>query len=185
MHLVNYEEAIGERDKGLAALEVSAAKNAKHLAWLWAETAASHALNCGIADAFQYLGNGRYPELEILGKMLEEKANVPPTIDGVLSLAAMLPSGLNDHRASLKLTEEVGEFQLALVSLDAEGCYTEAADVIYYLCKVIDRLANQLDTSPEKLFELAVAKYSLRARPGNPKNDAEERRACAAVLAGK
>lgn len=65
-HLVDYEEARGEEAKALAAVEVVKHKSSKRLAWSWAETAAEHAEAAGIANAFDLLGTGRWPETDAL-----------------------------------------------------------------------------------------------------------------------
>lgn len=110
-----------------------------------------------------------------------QSAPLPPTIDSVLGLAAHLPAGLNDARAAEKLLAERDELTAALAANDQAGALTEAADAVYYAVKHLDWVAGQVDCDIETLFRLAVAKYSLRARPGNPKDDAAERAACAAV----
>lgn len=68
-HLVNYEEAEGPKAKALAAIEVSKRKNAKHLAWIWAEKAIDHAQEIGITKIS--LGDGRYPDTDALEKSLK------------------------------------------------------------------------------------------------------------------
>lgn len=100
----------------------------------------------------------------------------------VLELAAQLPAGLNDSRAADKLLVERGELRDSLVAGDMVGAYTEAADAVYYAAKHLDWVARAVGVSVAQLFELAVAKYSLRAVPGNPKNDAAEREAVIAVV---
>lgn len=72
-HLLDYEEAKTEKEKGLAALACSRAKSAKSGAWSWAETAARHAEACGIENAVELLGSGRWPELDALRAALTAK----------------------------------------------------------------------------------------------------------------
>lgn len=109
---------------------------------------------------------------------IEPKAPLPPaTIAGVLELAAKLPSGLNDDRAADKLLAERDELLHDLLVADRTGALTEAADAVYYVCKHLDWVANQVHVSVDDLFKLAIAKYALRAAPGNPKNDTAEREA--------
>ena len=62
-HLIDYEKAIGEKEKALMAIEVARAKNSKRLAWVWAETAIKHAEQAGIEDAGYLVEEGRYPGL--------------------------------------------------------------------------------------------------------------------------
>lgn len=98
-------------------------------------------------------------------------------INSVLDLAAKLPSGLNDAKAAEKLLAERDELLEALANGDHVGALTEAADAAYYAAKHLDWVAKQLGLEVDDLFRLAVAKYSLRAQPGNPKNDMAERKA--------
>lgn len=69
-HLVAYEEAKGERAKALAAIVVAGHKNAKYLAWAWAERAIDHAIAAGIANASELVESGRYPDCSQLRKAL-------------------------------------------------------------------------------------------------------------------
>ena len=68
-HLVNYEEAKGPRAKALAAIEVFKRKNAKHLAWSWAEKAQAHAREIDVEVS---IGEGRYPDTDALEKALRD-----------------------------------------------------------------------------------------------------------------
>ncbi len=100
----------------------------------------------------------------------------------ILELAAKLPSGIPDPDADYKLAVEMNEL---LAAEDFDAMLTEVADVAYYAAKVIHHAASVASVSVDTALRLAVAKYELRARPGNPKNDNEERAACMAVyLAG-
>lgn len=94
---------------------------------------------------------------------------------------------------------------------DLAAALTELADVVYYACKLayynaqtkprvsdptgwrlrsrwIRRAINAINSgfqtviSIEDAYAIAIAKYELRARPGNPKDDAAERAACMAIL---
>lgn len=103
-------------------------------------------------------------------------------LNTILSLAAQLPSGLNDPRAAEKLLGERQELVDALSAGDYVGALTEGADAVYYAAKHLDWTARQLGVSVETMVALAEAKYSLRAQPGNPKDDGAERAACLAVL---
>lgn len=100
----------------------------------------------------------------------------------VLELAAKLPSGLNDPRSAEKLLSERDELIEAIANGDSIGALTEAADAVYYCTKHLDWVARQVDVDIDTLFLLAIAKYTLRAAPGNPKNDSTEREACAKVV---
>lgn len=98
-------------------------------------------------------------------------------IEKVLTLAAQLPSGLPDAKAADKLIRERDEFRQAMAAGDTIGALTELADRVYYACKEIHAAASESGLSVERAFEVCIAKYELRARPGNPKNDAVERAA--------
>lgn len=100
----------------------------------------------------------------------------------ILELAAKLPSGIPDPGAHYKIVVEMNEL---LAAKDYYAVLTEVADVAYYAAKAIHYAASVASVSVDTALRLAVAKYELRARPGNPKNDNEERAACMAVyLAG-
>lgn len=101
----------------------------------------------------------------------------------ILDLAARLPSGLNDLRSAEKMLAERQELIDALDANDYIGALTEGADAVYYAVKHLDWTARQLGVSIEVLFAIAEAKYALRARPGNPKDDQAERAACSACVA--
>lgn len=103
-------------------------------------------------------------------------------VKNILRLAAQLPSGLNDSRSADKLFAERDELIVALVAGDYTGALTEGADAVYYAAKYLDWVAGQLGVSIDQLFALSEAKYELRARPGNPKDDWAERRACRLVI---
>ena len=65
-HLVDYEEAKGDKAQALAAIVVVGRKSSKSLAWGWAETAAEHAEAAGVSNALDLLGSGRWPETDAL-----------------------------------------------------------------------------------------------------------------------
>ena len=105
------------------------------------------------------------------------------TVRAILDLAAQLPSGLNDPRSAEKMLAERDELVEALGADDYVGALTEGADAVYYAAKHLDWVARQLGVTVDVLFAVAEAKYGLRARPGNPKDDTAERAACAACAA--
>lgn len=100
----------------------------------------------------------------------------------LLRYAAMLPSGLNDAQAAEKLLRERAELVAALEEGDRVGALTEAADAAYYAVKHLDWVARQVGLTVEQVLKVGATKYALRARPGNPKDDAIERRYVAAVV---
>lgn len=114
----------------------------------------------------------------------------------LLALAAKLPAGLNDQRALEKLKTERFELDVELEHGDRIGALLECADCAYYCAK---SLRNHLITKAEandfmrgvaavsgfsnvQIEQAAITKYTLRARPGNPKNDVEERMAVAHLV---
>lgn len=105
-----------------------------------------------------------------------------PTLEDILVLASMLPSGLNDAQALDKLTAERDELVAALNDEDYVGALTEAADAVYYAAKHIEWVCHQVGVNLDNLMRVAAAKYSLRAVPGNPKDDAAERNAVVEAL---
>ena len=113
---------------------------------------------------------------------IERDAPPPATLTGILELAAKLPSGLNDAHAAEKLLAERQELLDAITGHDRAGALTEAADAAYYAAKHLDWVARQLGLSVDDILALCVAKYALRARPGNPKRDEEERQAVLAIV---
>lgn len=119
-----------------------------------------------------------------------------------INLAKRLPTGLVDPRAEEKFEREMVELQAAIAADDKIGALLEAGDCIYYACKIYgnsdeealdlenalrrcQRVADLLpQVAVQQLVIVGLIKYSLRARPGNPKNDVEERAAVARLLAG-
>lgn len=119
-----------------------------------------------------------------------------------IKLAQRLPTGLVDPRAEEKFERELVELQAAIADDDKIGALLEAGDCIYYACKIygnskeealdlenaLGRCQRVADLLPQvavqQLVIVGLIKYNLRARPGNPKNDVEERAAVARLLAG-
>jgi len=114
----------------------------------------------------------------------------------LIELARSLPTGLKDTRAYRKLERERVEFAEAMEAGDRLGALLEAADRVYYAVKALANgyvpevyplneaveCALELELPPYTVLEAAVRKYRLRARPGNPKDDAAERAAVADLL---
>ena len=114
----------------------------------------------------------------------------------ILELASQLPSGLNDPRSSQKLEAEKSELHEELAKGDRVGALLEAGDCLYYIVKA--RYNKQLSSfqtfceamkltfvsgfTAKQISQACIAKYTLRARPGNPKNDREERAAVAHII---
>lgn len=106
-----------------------------------------------------------------------EKKLPSATIDDLLKLAAKLPSGLPDPKAPQKLLSEIAELEEALTNNDFLSALLEGADIAYYVTKTLHYAANLLNIEIEELFSIARAKYELRAKSGNPKDDKKERAA--------
>lgn len=106
-------------------------------------------------------------------------------IESILKLSDALPSGRVDKNSLVKLCREWAELEEMVSVRDRPGAYLELADVTYYVCKVLSLAcamasdAFGVTVTPDDAFDMAVAKYMLRAAPGNPKDDAAERRAIA------
>lgn len=111
-----------------------------------------------------------------------------PSLDDILSLAAKLPSGLDDAGAADKLLVERDELLEALAEEDLVGALTEAADAGYYVAKHLDWVARRLSERFERtvtvtdIWRLTAAKYKMRAREGNPKDEIAERVSCWAMF---
>ena len=82
-----------------------------------------------------------------------------------------------DPHAVDKLAHEMQELTEALADDDEIGAVLEAADVAYYACKAVQYAASLVNLSVAEVLDAAHAKYTLRARPGNPKDDTAERAA--------
>lgn len=107
----------------------------------------------------------------------------------LLTLAAKLPAGINDQRALEKFDREFCELQDELAKADRLGALLEAADCMYYAVKaeyvgllesdeVSGRMAEVYRLSgftPTQVYQAAIIKYTMRSRPGNPKDDKSER----------
>ena len=122
-----------------------------------------------------------YPE-EVACEAVAEAANA--ILGAVVALAAQLPSGLSDRKAPQKLEGECQELEEALGNNDYVAALTEVADVVYDAIKAIEWAAASVGLTVGQALVLAIAKYRLRARPGNPKDDVAERAACAEVMSG-
>lgn len=108
-------------------------------------------------------------------------------------IAEQLPTGRKDPRALEKLAAEIQE---QLAETDPVARAMEGADVMYYAAKaVLNGLmteevayetaleaAARSNLNLEKLLEIALTKYQLRSRPGNPKDHQVEYEACADVF---
>lgn len=114
----------------------------------------------------------------------------------ILELASKLPTGLQDPRAFDKLMAEIDEMHEKVIENDKVGAALEAADCLYYAIKsqhanlidhdsvmlILDAVLTHVGIDSETVYDLCIAKYSLRAAPGNPKNDQEERAAAFTIL---
>ena len=105
-------------------------------------------------------------------------------IKEILDLAAQLPSGLPDPNALTKLNAEFGELLEMIEQGDRLGAVMEAGDVLYYVAKLVDLVAHMCELSIDEVTSACTAKIALRAMPGHPKDDAAERAAVVAALAG-
>lgn len=102
------------------------------------------------------------------------------SVQDILDLAAKLPSGLNDPLAAEKMLAERAEL---LEAIEQKGdSLGEAADAAYYAAKHIDYVAGLLGISVDDVFQVAQAKYALRAQSDNPKDFAAEREAVQKVI---
>lgn len=101
--------------------------------------------------------------------------NADEAIHYIQWLSAKMPSGAIDPKAADKLVAERNELLEALDWGDTVGALTEVADAGYYAVKHLAYVASLFGISAEDVLALTIAKYELRALPGNPKNDAAER----------
>ena len=127
---------------------------------------------------------------------MSERKRAARWIHDLLALADKLPTGRRDPRALAKLAREREELAEALAKGDRLGAVLEAGDVAYYAAKCVangllsreeaeaevTQAAGAVGLTFKEVIKAAKAKFGLRARPGNPKNDAEERAAVAKVL---
>lgn len=95
-------------------------------------------------------------------------------ISQILVLAAKLRTGLNDSQAPDKLFAEKAELLVEIDAGDHTAALTEAADVAYFAIKSMEWAATQCGIDIDTLLRLTIAKYSLRAAHGNPKDKAVE-----------
>lgn len=124
----------------------------------------------------------------------------------VAELADQLPTGRADPLALQKYEGEKRELVECLENDDADtlGALLEAADCVYYAVKIyfseasVSRLAlikkffaftfRITEVSEisgfgiRQIMDACIIKYTLRARPGNPKNDELERAAVAHLV---
>jgi len=91
-------------------------------------------------------------------------------IEKIVSLSAKLPSGKIDPMSVSKLLDELSEFQGAMSSGDDGAVLHELADVIYYCVKIMSLNAYIANVSLEDGMKACIAKYTLRAADGNPKD---------------
>lgn len=117
-------------------------------------------------------------------------------IDRIKELANRLPTGLIDPLALSKLEAEMTELKEAMLRGDHIDSVMEAGDVCYYAIKAeatslieksimmswLECMSALTHVPQPVLLDCCIAKYRLRAIPGNPKNPGEERIAVAAVL---
>lgn len=115
-------------------------------------------------------------------------------LERIISLASQLPTGLADPKAKEKLLAERQELKQT-PQHDYLARIMEGADCVYYAAKAcwnrqiseterdqeIDQAARLAGVSEAVLLRAVMAKYSLRAIPGNPKDDRAERLAVAEV----
>jgi len=114
----------------------------------------------------------------------------------ILALATKLPTGLLDPKVRLKLHQELKEFDQALADGDRLGALLEAADVLYYSTKatyigllqpideeeILFYVCKKGDFTFPQVYDACIKKYTLRAAPGNPKNDSAERSEVAPII---
>lgn len=112
-------------------------------------------------------------------------------IPAIVKLAKKLPTGLEDPKSATKMFNETTELRAELIKGDMLGALLESADVLYYGVKAVCNGLLHYKTVENHIgyiFHITgywsdlvilacIYKYALRARPGNPKNDAEEREA--------
>jgi hypothetical protein len=100
-------------------------------------------------------------------------------IQKILYLADKLPTGLPDWDAVRKIEQEREEY---LFTIDCDDRLTESVDMAYYAIKALHLFASEAGLSIPQLLAGVIAKYELRAAPGNPKNHEEERKAVLRVV---
>lgn len=147
---------------------------------------ATYNVNVGGGEVVIMTGNP--DKLDVIIKQMQAAGSPAPDLADILKLAAKLPSGLDDPKAAEKLVVERDELLVALAAGDLEGALTEWADAVYYAAKHLDwascRISELLGrpVTVEDALRVAVAKYTLRAVPGNPKDDRAERAACLVAM---
>ncbi len=117
-------------------------------------------------------------------------------IEALLNLANQLPTGLYDPQALQKMEREREELEEAALTGDRLGTIMEAGDCVYYAAKayfngmlgevklydIVGDWAMLVELPLDVLLDCAIAKFALRAVPGNSKDDAAEREAVRAVV---
>ncbi len=105
------------------------------------------------------------------------------SINGILDLIELSPTGAVDTLSAEKLLAEREELVEALAEKDFASALTEAADAAYYAVKHLHWVANEMDLSVQALLDLAVAKYTVRYKTNSfVKDHHAEQNACMAVL---
>jgi hypothetical protein len=127
-------------------------------------------------------------------------------VEKIAALAEKLPSGLVDPSCMTKFYAEVDELGEALTYIDYHGhrddssefvnVAMEAGDCAYYAIKAfktgffneelmdlaLEIISALVPLNKDEVLDCCIAKMSLRAEPGNPKDDAAEHRAVKAIL---
>lgn len=108
-----------------------------------------------------------------------------------------LPTGIKDPDCLKKQRVEMGELMRAMEAGDVIDVAQEAADAGWYYPlkaevnglltpddrqKITRNVAKLVKMDVDLLLDVALAKYALRARPGNPKDKPAEREAVERVL---
>lgn len=100
----------------------------------------------------------------------------------ILELMEKMPSGVIDEMAVAKLATEMAEFDDAVGYGDSIDVALELADIVYYAIKIIALYSDKAYVDVETALAFCKAKYTLRARGGNPKSYVEERLAIARLM---
>lgn len=126
------------------------------------------------------------------------------TLERLIDATKNMPSGPRDPLAPFKLGVELAELNAALKA--ANGKLTpevsgEYADLVYYAVKtgvfygddsviaseamnIVAKACAKCKVDPDAALKAAVVKYTMRARPGNPKDVEAENRACYQAMTG-
>lgn len=106
----------------------------------------------------------------------------------LLALANRMPSSSVDIKAPKKVYEEYLELEDQLMTDFLSGnpdtipALMEVADVYYQLTKTTNLLMAITGLSEDEIAKVAIAKYTLRAAEGNPKDPAAEYAAVKATI---